>query len=239
MCTPKSFEQTPATDAAVSPGTAPDLDLVLASQSPARASVLNASGIRFRTIVSGVDEDAALAAAEAERGDPLSPEQTALVLARAKAEAVAALPETRGSFVLGCDSVFEFEGEPYGKPHEPDVAFSRIRRMSGSTGILHTGHWLVDRSETEQAGHESSGAGRIRSAEVTFDVMSDEEITAYVATGEPLEVAGSFTIEGYGAAFIAGIRGESHTVLGLSVNALKDLLEERGRRIAELWRPNT
>lgn len=187
-------------------------------------------------MVSGVDEDAALERAEAHSGRALTPGETALTLARAKAEAVAALPECRGSLVLGCDSVFELDGRAYGKPHEPDVAVRRIREMSGATGTLHTGHWLVD-ARTELG--EPVGSGQTRSAAVTFDDISEAEIHDYVATGEPLEVAGSFTIEGYGAAFIAGIQGESHTVLGLSVNALNHLLRERGLGIAQFWIRNT
>ncbi len=224
------------------PGSVPEAsapELILASQSPARASVLSASGLRFRTIVSGVDESSAVEQAEKEQGAPLSPAQMASTLARAKAESVAALPESQGCLVLGCDSVFELNGEAFGKPYEPEVAFSRIRDMSGTTGTLHTGHWLVDVRDGVNTSNEPTGLGEVRSADVTFDDMSDKEIRDYVATGEPLEVAGSFTIEGFGAAFITGIRGESHTVLGLSVNALKHLLRERGLEIAQLWNRNT
>lgn len=211
--------------------------LILASQSPSRASILRTSGIGFRSVVSGVDEDAALARAERAHGGSLSARETALTLARAKAEAVAQLPETEGHLILGCDSVFELDGVSYGKPYEPDVAISRIRQMSGRTGTLHTGHWLIDRREARR--DPAAGDGIDRSAEVTFTTMSDTEIREYVATGEPLEVAGSFTIEGYGAAFIAGINGESYTVLGLSVNALRELLADRGVSITRLWSRNT
>ncbi|MCT1366545.1 nucleoside triphosphate pyrophosphatase [uncultured Kocuria sp.] len=211
--------------------------LVLASQSPSRASILNASGIAFSTIVSGVDEDAALDRAERERGSSLGPAETAGVLARAKAEAVSELPEAAGHLILGCDSVFELDGVSYGKPYEPDVAISRIRQMSGRTGTLHTGHWLVDCRDVNQGSNESHGV--VRSADVTFATMSDTEIREYVATEEPLDVAGSFTIEGFGAAFIASISGESHTVLGLSVHALRELLAKRGMNITQLWTRNT
>lgn len=227
MCTPTSFSASQSTSPL----------LILASQSPSRASILATSGIGFSSVVSGVDEDAALARAERAHGGALSPRDTALTLARAKAEAVAKLPEAEGHLILGCDSVFELDGVCYGKPYEPDVAISRIRDMSGRTGTLHTGHWLVDRRGPEQG--PASGGGVARSAEVTFATMSDTEIREYVATGEPLEVAGSFTIEGYGAAFIVGISGESHTVLGLSVNALRELLTDRGVSITQLWSRNT
>ncbi|WP_238147710.1 Maf family protein [Rothia uropygioeca] len=239
MCTPMS---SPQNQQVSEPGSVPEAsapDLILASQSPARASILSASGLHFRTIVSGVDEDAAVERAEKEQGAPLSPAQTALTLARAKAEAVAALPASQGCLVLGCDSVFELNGEAFGKPYEPEVAVSRIRDMSGTTGTLHTGHWLIDVRDSVNGSNGPTGLGEVRSADVTFDDMSDEEIRDYVATGEPLEVAGSFTIEGFGAAFITGIRGESHTVLGLSINALKHLLRERGLEIAQLWTRNT
>jgi septum formation protein len=206
--------------------------LILASQSPSRVSILTSSGIAFRQLVSGVDEDAALAAAEQRDGGPLGPSATALELARAKAEAVAALPQAEGHLVLGCDSVFELDGLAYGKPLTPEVAVERITAMSGRTGVLHTGHWLVDRRPGAAAGH---GVGASRSAEVSFSRMTPEEVEAYVATGEPLWVAGSFTIEGYGSAFIEGIRGESHTVLGLSVNALRELLSRTDLAITDLW----
>lgn len=243
--------------------------LVLASQSPSRVNILRSSGIGFSQLVSGVDEDAAVAAREAERGRGLSPGEKALVLARAKAEAVAALPETAGRLVLGCDSVFELDGAAYGKPRTPETARERLREMSGRTGTLHTGHWLVDRrgtpgtddaaapesaAEHADAPAEKSGAGRfhdaapaqgaghgsglLRSATVDFARMSLPEIEAYAATGEPLWVAGSFTLEGYGAAFITGIRGESHTVLGLSVNGLRELLAGIGLEITDLWVPD-
>ncbi|MCP3426843.1 Maf family protein [Rothia sp. AR01] len=244
--------------------------LILASQSPSRVSILTASGIAFDQLVSGVDEDAALAAAEERAGGPLDPAATALELARVKAEAVAALPEARGRLVLGCDSVFELDGAAYGKPLEPAVARERIAGMSGRTGTLHTGHWLVDRRDARDPGAGTDpmtrtgpgpgtasktgtasetgtdqearpapapapGLGVCRSADVTFARMRPEEIEAYVATGEPLWVAGSFTIEGYGAAFIEGIRGESHTVLGLSVNALRELLDRIDLPVTDLW----
>lgn len=210
--------------------------LILASQSPARAQLLRAAGLRFEQLVSGVDEDAALAAAEATRGHRLDPAQTALVLARAKAKAVARLPEAAGALVLGCDSVFELDGRPYGKPHTPEVARERIAGMSGRTGTLHTGHWLIRAGGVgaDDRG-DAAGDGEIRSAEVTFAELSPEQIRAYVATGEPLEVAGSFTLDGYGAAFIHEVRGEPNTVLGLSVSALRELLGRHGLNIAELW----
>ncbi len=200
--------------------------LILASASPARAKLLREAGIEHTVRVSAVDE-----AAVAAGYGPLDAQDTSLLLARAKAEAVAALPEAGDALVIGCDSIFEFEGEAHGKPYEPDVARARIRRMSGSSGVLHTGHWLIDNRET------SSGAtiGGVNSASVHFGVMSEAEIDAYVASGEPLECAGSFTIDGLGGAFIERIEGDPHTVVGLSISTLRTLLASAGVSITDLW----
>ncbi|MGN0147218.1 MAG: Maf family protein, partial [Arthrobacter koreensis] len=183
-------------------------ELILASASPARTKLLANAGIAHRVLVSDVDEDAVTA-----RYGLTDPHDTALLLARAKAEAVASLPESEGALVLGCDSVFEFQGEAHGKPWEADVARERIRRMSGNVGVLHTGHWLVDCRDTEEDG---SGAtlGAVSSAEVHFAKLLDDEIEAYVATGEPLQVAGSFTIDSLGGAFIEKVVGDPHAVVG-------------------------
>lgn len=205
-------------------------ELILASASPARAKLLTNAGIAHRVLVSDVDEDAVTA-----RYGLTDPHDTALLLARAKAEAVASLPESEGALVLGCDSVFEFQGEAHGKPWEADVARERIRRMSGNVGVLHTGHWLVDCRDTEEDG---SGAtlGAVSSAEVHFAKLLDEEIEAYIATGEPLEVAGSFTIDSLGGAFIEKVVGDPHAVVGLSVSTLRHLLASAGVGVTSLWK---
>ncbi|MHA7263218.1 Maf family protein [Arthrobacter sp. TMN-37] len=202
------------------------LRLILASASPARTKLLREAGIRHTTLVSDVDE-AAVAAGYGE----LDASDTSLLLARAKAEAVASLPEADGALVVGCDSIFEFEGEAHGKPYDPDVARARIRRMSGSSGVLHTGHWLIDNRE------DGSGAtiGGVNSASVHFGVMSDAEVDAYVASGEPLHCAGSFTIDGLGGAFIERIQGDPHTVVGLSISTLRALLASAGVPVTDLW----
>ncbi|WP_323961060.1 septum formation inhibitor Maf [Arthrobacter sp. JZ12] len=202
--------------------------LILASASPARTKLLTEAGIAHTVTVSDVDEDRVTA----EHGTP-SPYDTAQLLARAKAEAVAALPEAQGALVIGCDSVFEFEGEAHGKPYEVNVARERIRRMSGSHGSLHTGHWLVD--NRNDGGRQFSG-GAVASAEVHFMPLEDAEIEAYVATGEPLHCAGSFTIDGRGGAFIRKVDGDPHAVVGLSISTLRELLREAGISITELWR---
>jgi septum formation protein len=208
--------------------------LILASQSPARTKLLSHAGIRHEILVSDVDEDAVQA-----RYGVTDPHDTALLLARAKAEAVASLPEAEGALVLGCDSVFEFDGEAHGKPYTPNVAKERMLRMSGAMGVLHTGHWLVDCRDTEAEDPASSGSGAtigsVTSAEVHFMEMTGEEIDAYIATGEPLQCAGSFTIDGYGGAFIRKVDGDPHTVVGLSISTLRGLLGQAKVGITELW----
>lgn len=204
--------------------------LVLASASPARTKLLSDAGIRHSVRVSDVDEDAVTA----QRG-VTAPSEVALLLARAKAEAVAALPETRGSLVLGCDSVFEFDGVAYGKPWEPEVAKRRISSMSGRSGILHTGHWLVDNRDGGASSATGSGNGALASATVNFATLTEGEIDAYVASGEPLQVAGSFTIDSLGGAFITGVTGDPHAVVGLSVSTLRELLGLLGVGITEFW----
>ncbi|MCC3297199.1 Maf family nucleotide pyrophosphatase [Arthrobacter sp. zg-Y453] len=206
------------------------MTLILASASPARTKLLDNAGIAHRVLVSDVDEDAVTA-----RYGLTDPHDTALLLARAKAEAVASLPEADGALVLGCDSVFEFDGEAHGKPWEPEIARERIRRMSGNVGVLHTGHWLVDCRDTDEDG---SGAtlGAVSSAEVHFAKLLDDEIEAYIATGEPLAVAGSFTIDSLGGAFIEKVVGDPHAVVGLSVSTLRHLLASAGVGVTSLWK---
>lgn len=221
--------------------------LVLASASPARRKLLEDSRIAFTVHVSSVDEDAALAAANerarAEGREGLSPAETASLLASLKARAVAeelAAEGVRDALVLGCDSVFEFEGRAYGKPHTAENARERITAMSGHHGTLHTGHALVDLRGLEAGAELSAGlpaVSELRSAVVHFDELSPAEVDAYIATGEPLWVAGSFTLDGYGSAFIRGIEGEFHTVVGLSIHALRDLLRRRGVAVTDLWLP--
>ncbi|GAB5076952.1 Maf family protein [Arthrobacter sp. AD-310] len=213
------------------------LRLILASQSPARTKLLTEAGVTHSVLVSDVDE----AAVQAHYG-VTDPHDTALLLARAKAEAVAALPEAEGALVLGCDSVFEFDGEAHGKPYTADVARERMLRMSGNAGVLHTGHWLVDCRDTDpedDGGDPGSGAtlGAVSSAEVSFLEMDAEEIEAYIATGEPLHCAGSFTIDGLGGAFIRKVDGDPHAVVGLSVSTLRGLLASANVRITDLWAP--
>jgi septum formation protein len=196
--------------------------VVLASASPARKRLLHAAGIEPSIMVSGVDEDAATAAAEETYG-PLAPEDLALVLARAKAEDVAS--QVEDALVVGCDSILELDGDGHGKPQTPEQAIERWQRMRGRSGVLHTGHWLVDTREDDGTG---ATLGATASTTVHFAAIDDDEIRAYVETGEPLRVAGSFTLDGLGAPFVSGIEGDPSNVVGLSLPLLRELLAEVG-----------
>jgi len=205
--------------------------LVLASASPARLSTLRSAGVEPEVIVSSVDEDAVLAAAQEAAAEPLDAADIALLLARAKCEDVAATdsdaeePDT--DLVLGCDSVLELDGEVHGKPADPAEAVSRWQRMRGRSGILHTGHWIVDLRDPEDGGTAGT-VGASASTLVYFADLTDEEIEAYVATGEPLRVAGAFTVDGLGGPYVRGIEGDYHAVVGVSLPVLRDLLGELG-----------
>ena len=191
--------------------------LILASASPTRLKTLQAAGLRPEVVVSGVDEDGVEADNIAE---------LALKLAELKAVAVAA-HEPR-ALVIGCDSVLEFEGEVLGKPADEAEAVARWRRMSGKSGVLHTGHCVIDT-------HREVWLGRTAATQVRFAVLSDDEIDAYVATGEPLQVAGAFTIDGIGSAYVSGISGDPHNVVGISVPLLRLMFDELGFVWHEFW----
>ncbi len=193
--------------------------LVLASQSPARLALLRQAGFTPEVIVSGVDEEALSAA---------SPRALAQVLAEAKAGAVAALPEVAGALVIGCDSVLELDGEALGKPASAEEAVNRWKSMRGRSGVLLTGHRVVDTA----TGRAESG---VAATTVRFADPDDAEIAAYVATGEPLHVAGAFTLQGRSAPFIDGIDGDPGNVIGLSMPLLRTLLGRLGVSVTELW----
>jgi septum formation protein len=210
--------------------------LYLASTSPARLATLRAVGIEPVTIPSQVDEEAATRAA-----GPLSAADMVLLLARLKAEAVLeplmSDPDLAGGepldgLVLGGDSAFEFGGTVYGKPHLPEVARERWNAQRGGSGVLHSGHWLVD----ARGGVIGRALGGVADARVHFAAdITDAEIDAYVATGEPLEVAGAFTIDSKGAGFIERIQGDPHAVVGLSVPLLRHLVRQLGVGWTDLW----
>lgn len=207
--------------------------LLLASASPARLATLRAAGIDPLVEVSDVDEPAVLRELAATRADGTVPAaEQVLALARAKARTVAARPvAAQADVVLGCDSMLEMaDGEVVGKPSGPAEAVARWRRMRGGSGVLHTGHWLVRR------GDATAEVGATASTTVRFADLTDAEIDAYVATGEPLVVAGAFTVDGLGGPFVEGIEGDYHNVVGVSLPLLRGLLAEVGVGIAELWR---
>ncbi|WP_203786109.1 Maf family protein [Paractinoplanes rishiriensis] len=195
--------------------------LILASASPARRALLKSAGIDAEVMVSGVDESGVEAA------DAYT---LCLALARMKARTVAAeLPADPGILVLGCDSVLAFEGQVFGKPANAEEAAKRWAMMRGRSGVLHTGHHLTGLVSGRQA--ESVGTTVVHFADVT-----DAEIEAYVATDEPLNVAGSFTLDGRGGAFVERIEGDPGNVIGLSLPLLRRLLMEMDVSITSLWR---
>ena len=140
--------------------------------------------------------------------------------------------------VLGCDSVLELDGEVHGKPADAAEAVARWRRMRGSSGVLHTGHWLVDLRDTEDGG-TGGMVGGTASTTVHFADLDDAEIDAYVATGEPLRVAGAFTIDGLGGPYVAGIEGDPSNVVGVSLPLLRELVRELGVAWHDLRSPAT
>ncbi|GAA3633729.1 septum formation protein [Lentzea atacamensis] len=197
--------------------------LILASQSPARLSVLRSAGVEPVVRVSGVDEDALVASLT----NP-TPEETVVALSAAKAEAIEHDDEC---VVIGCDSMLLFEGELVGKPGTAEVARERWRRVAGKSGVLITGHTVLRVSRGEIVGRASAA----ESTTVRFGTPSDEELEAYLATGEPLHVAGGFTIDGLGGWFIDGIDGDHTSVIGISLPLTRRLLGEVGVSVSTLW----
>ncbi len=207
--------------------------LVLASTSPARLRVLRDAGIEPTTIAPLVDEDAVEDRARA-MGLITNTEHVVHVLAKAKAEAVADMPESAGALILGCDSQLDFDGESLGKPHDPAIAIERWKRLRGNTGVLYSGHWLID-NRNPVAGQLTPAVGVVSGTTVHFADISDAEIEAYVATGEPLKVAGAFTIDGLGGAFLTRIEGDAHTVIGISLSSLRELCRLLKVEYTTLW----
>lgn len=195
---------------------------VLASQSPARLATLRSAGVEPVVIVSGVDES---------QLDGLPPAELALQLAELKCAAVAGRDDLPAdALVLGCDSVLDLDGAALGKPDDAADAVRRWQAMRGRSGVLHTGHCLRDTATGRVAAATASTT-------VHFADVTDDEIAAYVATGEPLWVAGAFTVDGLGGAFVTGIEGDHHNVVGVSLPLLRELVGELGHSWTDLWRP--
>jgi septum formation protein len=194
--------------------------LVLASASPARLGLLRQAGFDPRVVVSGVDEEAITAP---------SPAELARVLAEAKAAAVAGGGLLDGGeIVVGCDSVLDLDGRALGKPADAEEATARWREMRGRSGVLRTGHCVIDTADGRQV-------SRTASTTVRFGSPDDAEVAAYVASGEPLHVAGAFTLDGRSAPFVDGIDGDPGNVIGLSLPLLRTLLAELDIRLTDLW----
>jgi septum formation protein len=211
--------------------------LYLASTSPARLSVLRGAGIEPICFSPEVDEDAAVVARESELGRALSAPELTEYLGRLKAEDVVRRHGAEGTgeidgLVLGGDSMFLLDGQILGKPHLPEVALARAQQHRGHTGVLHSGHWLIDHS----GGQTRGAVGGVDTAKVTLSAdLADSELEAYVATGEPLELAGGFAIDGLAGAFIERIEGSPSCVIGLSLPKLRQLVRELGHDYPALW----
>jgi septum formation protein len=195
---------------------------VLASASPARRRLLELAGLRVDVLVSGVDESTIAA--------PTTQELTAK-LAAAKADTVAG--RVHEALVLGCDSMLEFDGKAYGKPANAREARARWTEMAGGTGILHTGHCLLDVHE----GYVRKRVTQVGSTTVHFGQPTESELAAYIESGEPMQVAGAFTLDGLGGWFITGIDGDHGTVLGLSLPLLRTMLGTLDIAPTDLWSP--
>jgi septum formation protein len=187
--------------------------IVLASQSNSRRRLLEDAGIKPTVIVSEVDE-------ENDFFNAMAPEDMVIALAIAKAHTVRELINYP-AIIIGCDSTFDVDGISFGKPGSVAVAVERAEKISGRSGILHTGHCIIDTEKGVEI------ADRV-STKVTFSKMSSDEIADYVATGEPLNVAGGFTLDGFGSAFIPSIEGDYTNVVGISMPFLRSAMKQLG-----------
>ena len=189
------------------------IQLILASSSSSRLRLLESSGINPTVLVSGVDEGA-------DEFVSLSPSELVMALAILKAHTVKE-KAPKDSLILGCDSTFEFNGESLGKPGTRENAIARCKKLSGKSGYLHTGHCLIDLKQGIELSERST-------AKVQFAQMSDTEIIDYVDSGEPLNVAGGFTLDGLSAPFITNIEGDPSGIIGLSLPLLRKMIISLG-----------
>ena len=192
--------------------------LILASASPARLKVLRGAGLDPEVIVSGVHEDGIDAPSIAE-----------LTVKLAQLKAVAVATNAPNALVIGCDSLLEFQGEALGKPFDAVEAVERWQRMRGHHGVLHTGHCIIDTQR-------DVWLARSAATQVRFANVGDDEITAYVDSGEATKVAGAFTLDGLSGPFISGITGDPSNVIGISLPLIRMMLNELGYEITDLWR---
>ncbi|HEV3282327.1 MAG TPA: Maf family protein [Acidimicrobiales bacterium] len=193
--------------------------LVLASGSPARLRLLRDAGFDPKVVVSGIEESGVQA-----------PDTTGLVTLLAERKAAAVADVSGHAVVVGCDSVLDFGGRPHGKPSSVDEARQWLTSMRGRSGTLFTGHCVID----EPSGRQAAG---VAATVVRFAVTTDAELDAYLATGEAMDVAGGFTLDGRSAPFVDGIDGDPGTVIGLSLPLLRSLLAELSIPITDLWAP--
>lgn len=198
--------------------------LILASQSPARLKILRDAGFEPIAVPSEIDEDAVLTAKQAS-----GPGHYVTTLSQAKAVDVAGRDISKDALVLGADSALSFEGEILGKPQFPETATRRWMQMRGKQGTLFSGQTLIE----QQTGKLVT---RFSATEVWFSNLSDLQIQRYVESGEPLQVAGGFTIDSLGGAFIDKIEGDYHTVVGLSLRLLREMMNELEYEYTDFWK---
>jgi septum formation protein len=187
--------------------------VVLASQSTSRRRLLESAGLKPKIMVSHVDEETPFF-------NSLSPSDMVIALAITKAHTIRDLIDFP-AIIIGCDSTFEFEGESLGKPGEPAIAKERASRVRGNSGYLHTGHCIIDTSKNLEISDRVT-------TKVTFSDMTDHEIDDYVASGEPLHVAGGFTLDGFSSPFIPSIEGDYTNVVGISMPFLRKAMNQLG-----------